>query len=70
MNFFRVYIEGDAATLTERHLELAEQTGTWLWGGLTPSAIPGIATTELHIWENGMAFDLDKLEPFLAQLLS
>jgi len=69
VNFFRVYIEGDAASLADRHLELAGQTGTWLFGGLTPSAVQGIATTELHIWENGMAFDLSKLEPFLQQLL-
>lgn len=70
VNFFKVFLEGDAEALMARHLDLAEQTGTWLFGGLARSGVPGIATTEIHIWQNGAAFDVAALAPFFEQLLA
>lgn len=68
VNFFRIYVEGDHEALNARHLELAGETGTYVFPNLRPSPVPGIATGELHLWENAIAFDLDKLAPFLEQL--
>ena len=70
VNFFRVYIRGDQERLAARHLALADKTGTWLWGGLAPSPVPGIVTTELHLWENSLQFDLNALRPFVEELLA
>jgi len=69
VNFFRVYIQGDPAALIERHNDLAQETGVFLFQRLNPSAIPGIATAEVHCWENALSFDVTQLEPFLARLL-
>ena len=68
-NFFQLFIQGDHEELTERHLALAEETGTFLFYGLKPSEVPGVALTELHCWENAMQFDLAALRPFLDRLL-
>lgn len=69
-NFFQVFIEGDAETLNQRHLALAEETGTWLFNPFSPSVLPGFASTELHLWENAMAFDLSALPPMIERLLA
>ncbi len=69
VNFFRTYIQGDHAELIERHNELAQETGVFLFQNLSPSPVPGIATTELHCWENALSFDLTQLTPFLTRLL-
>lgn len=70
VNMFQLYIQGDAKTLTDRHLELAQETGTFLFFGLRETAVPHLAMTEIHCWENALAFDLTALEPFVAALLS
>ncbi len=67
-NFFQIFIQGDHEKLTERHLELAEETGTFLFYGLKTSEVPGVAMTEIHCWENSMCFDVAALRPFLDQL--
>jgi threonine aldolase len=69
VNFFQLYIRGDHAALNERHLQLAQETGTFLFYGLGPTIVPGTALTELHCWENAMQFDLSKLRPFVKRLL-
>ncbi len=70
VNFFRLYLEGDADALLQKHHALAAETGTFLFARLAPAAIPGFAWTEVHVWENAMRFDLDRLAPFLEQLLA
>jgi threonine aldolase len=70
VNLFQLFVQGDAEALTRRHHELAEASGTFLFSALGPSAMPGFAMTEMHIWENAMAFDLSCLAPFMAQLLA
>jgi hypothetical protein len=56
--------------LNARHLELAEETGTFLFWGLGPSTVPGMAETEIHCWENAAQFNLDVLRPFVEKLLA
>ncbi|MBN1581331.1 MAG: threonine aldolase [Anaerolineae bacterium] len=69
-NMFQLYIRGDHQALTERHMVLAQETGTFLFYGLGPAPVPGMATTEVHCWENAVAFGLESLRPFVERLLS
>ena len=62
-SMFQLFIEGDVDTLNHRADSLEEETGTCLFRRLSASTIPGIATTEVHIFENAMNFDLDLIEP-------
>lgn len=65
VNMLRLYIHGDHKALLERHDELAKETGTFIFSGLGPSSVPGVATTEMMFFENAMAFDVKQLKPFL-----
>jgi hypothetical protein len=69
VNFFRLYIRGDAAALTERHMELSKETGTFLFHGLQTAAIPGMAVTELRFVESSLAFDMEQLRPFVERMI-
>ena len=69
VNMFQLYVRGDAEALNQRHLELAEETGTFLFWGLGPSPVPGVAMTEIHCWENAAQFALEPLRPFVERLL-
>ena len=69
VNFFRLYLPGDATDLTARHHELADETGTFLFGGLAPATVPGYATTEIHCFGASASFDLERLRAFLPRLL-
>jgi threonine aldolase len=70
VNFFQIFIRGSHEALNERHLALAEESGTFVFYRLRPAEVPGIAITELHCWENALRFDLSLLEPFLERLLA
>jgi threonine aldolase len=69
VNFFQLYIQGEAEALTQKHLEMAEATGTFLFYSLGATMIPGWAMTEIHCWEQAAQFDLEKLPEFLERLL-
>lgn len=69
VNFFQVYIQGEPQALNQKHLELAEETGTFLFYHLRDTMVPGIAMTEIHCWENAMKFDLGPLPDFLDRLV-
>jgi threonine aldolase len=69
-SFFQLYVRGDPATLTRRHMELARETGTFLFYRLGPSGVPGLATTEMHFHWNAMSFDVGALAPFMERLLA
>ena len=66
---FQLYLQGEPEALTNRHLELAKETGTFLFHSLSPTIVPGMAMTEIHCWENSMTFEVEKLEPFMEKLL-
>ena len=70
VNFFQMYVRGDHAALTCRHMELAQETGTFVFYGLGPTAVPGLAMTELHCWENALRFDMGMLGSFMEKLLA
>ena len=40
-----------------------------IFSGLSPSPVPGVATTEMMFFENAMSFDVGKLKPFVERLL-
>ncbi|MGE3073463.1 MAG: low specificity L-threonine aldolase [Dehalococcoidia bacterium] len=69
VNFFQVYFEGERDALVDRHHLLAGETGTFLFRDLRESGVPGLATTELHMFENAMNFDAHQLAPFLERLM-
>jgi threonine aldolase len=69
VNFFQLYIQGVPEELNQKHLELAQETGTFLFYNLGPTMVPAVAMTEIHCWENAMQFDLDRLPAFLERLL-
>ena len=69
-NFFQIYVRGDPDALTQRHMTLAQEMGTFVFYSLGSTAVPGLATTELHCWENALAFDLRALAPFVERLLA
>lgn len=70
VNFFQLYVKGDPEQMTQRHMDVAEETGTFLFAKLNPTAVPGLGMTEIHCWENALNFDLDSLRPFLETWLA
>jgi threonine aldolase len=69
VNFFQLFVKGDPEQMTQRHLESAEEMGTFLFFSLGPTAVPGLGVTEIHCFENALKFDLDVLHPFLEKWL-
>ena len=62
-------MRGNPEELTNKHGALAKETGTFLFYGLGPTQVPGIAMTEIHCWEKSLAFDISQLMPFVEKLL-
>jgi threonine aldolase len=69
-SMFQLFIEGDAAQLNQRHEKLAQDTWASLFRKLSPSGIPGIATTEVHVFENAANFDVGLIASLMAVLLT
>ncbi|MFT3893824.1 MAG: beta-eliminating lyase-related protein [Anaerolineales bacterium] len=69
VNFFQLYVKGDPEKMIQRHMEVAEETGTFLFHNLSQTAVPGIGMTEIHCFENALRFDLESLRPFLEKWL-
>ncbi len=69
-NFFQLVVKGDPEQMTQKHMQVAEQTGTFLFHKLSPAAVPGFGMTEIHCWENAMRFDLASLRPFVEKWLA
>lgn len=69
VNFFQLFLPGDATSLTKKHHALAKETGTFLFSNLRPAGVPGYAMTEIHCFENSLSFDIQKLAPFVEALL-
>jgi len=65
-----LYVKGDPEQMTERHMNIAEETGTFLFHNLNQTAVPGLGVTEIHCFENALRFDLDTLRPFLEKWLA
>lgn len=67
---FQLFLHGDPATLNARHAEIAARTGTFLFFGVGPSPVPGVAMTEIHLGESSLAFDVTRVAAFLDELLA
>lgn len=48
-NMMHVFLRGDREKLLSAHLDIAEETKTWLFGYLLPTAVPGYNKFELTI---------------------
>ena len=48
-NAFRLHLPGRADALKAAHLELARESGVWLFGAFAETTLPGVATTEVSI---------------------
>jgi threonine aldolase len=48
-NMMHVFLRGELDVLNEAALTISEETGTWLFGGLTPSQIPAYQKFELSV---------------------
>jgi len=70
VNFFQLYVKGDPEQMTERHMNIAEETGTFLFHNLNQTAVPGLGVTEIHCFGTALRFDLDTLRPFLEKWLA
>ena len=70
VNFFQLFVKGDPEQMTQRHMDAAEETGTFLFHRLNQIAVPGVGMTEIHCFENASRFDLDALSPFLEKWLA
>jgi threonine aldolase len=68
-NIFQLYLRGELDTLLAKHNALAKETGTYLFNGLAAAPIPGYAMTEVHCWENALAFDDSQLSDFLRRMM-
>jgi threonine aldolase len=69
VNFFQVLVRGDAEKLNHRHMDLARETGTFLFYSLSATDVPNLARAEVHCWENALRFDLSAIAPFVAKLV-
>jgi len=69
-NMFQLFVLGDPDELVNRHMKLAQETGTFIFYNLRPSPVPGISQTEIHCRENALAFDTSGLPSFVERLLS
>jgi threonine aldolase len=43
VNFFQLYVKGDPEQMTQRHMEVAEETGTFLFHSLNQTGVPGLS---------------------------
>ncbi|GAF84907.1 unnamed protein product, partial [marine sediment metagenome] len=66
----QLFIHGDLDELVDRHMKLAEETGTFLFYNLRLSPVPSISQTEIHCRENALAFDTSGLPSFVEKLVS
>ena len=67
---FQVFVEGEAETLNERIKLAKEQTGSDVLRSFMATAVPSQSMTEVHVFENAMAFDTARIDPFMKILLN
>ena len=70
VNMFHFYLAGEPKALTQRHLQIASETGTYLFNPFNASPVPGIAWSELQFPKESLDFDEDRIAPFLERFLS
>ena len=68
--FFATFIKGDPENLTQKHMEAARHTGTFLTKNISSSPVPGISVTHIQVGEDQMKFDPGALRPFVEKWLA
>ena len=68
-NAFQLYIDRDPKTLLKRHMQLAQETGSFLFFWLDAAPVPGFSKTEIQCMEYATDIDLERLQSFVSQLL-
>ncbi len=68
-NAFRLCLPGRADALKAAHLQLARDTGAWLFGGFADTLLPGLASTEVWIGDAAGDLDDDEVARLVARLV-
>lgn len=68
-NIFLLYIDEDAEVLNKKMLALMKKYKASLFTPFGNSNIPGFVSTEIHLFENALSFDLDLLRKMIHELL-
>ncbi|MEC7985103.1 MAG: beta-eliminating lyase-related protein [Myxococcota bacterium] len=68
-NAFQLYIEGDPKMLLTRHMELAKESGDFLFFWLDAASVPGFCKTEIQCMEFSATADIERLQGFVSTLL-
>lgn len=69
-NFFLLYIDEKAEVLNKKQLELMAKYKASLFPPFENSHLPGFVKTEIHLFENALAFEDEILEKMLSELFS
>jgi threonine aldolase len=69
VNGFHLYLPGEPDVLRERHLELAAETGDWLFGFIAPSAAHGQSVVEIQVDDATGDFTDAEVVERIAQLI-
>jgi hypothetical protein len=64
-----VYIRRDGERLKEAALDIAEESGTWVGAGWSPTADPAVAASELSIGEASLGIEPHEAAELYAELL-
>jgi hypothetical protein len=69
VNGFHVYLPGAPKRLARRHLELAAETGDWLFGGFFPTSAHGQSVVEIQVDASTMEFTDGEVVALLERLV-
>ena len=69
-NAFAVYLPGSADDLDAARARLAERTGVWLFGGITPTPVPDLAMTEVSVGDATADIPDDEVVELVTALLA
>ena len=67
---FHLHIRGDADTLRERALDVAEQRRVWLFNRPAPTAVPGVQRVELTVGEPALEIAPDEAADLFAAVVA
>ncbi len=65
----QVYLRGDRARLERAGLEIADETGTWLFAKLSPSGVPAHAMFEIAVGDATMALTSQEIAALLGAVV-
>jgi threonine aldolase len=70
VNGFHVYLPGSADALRERHLQLAAETGDWLFGLFAPTSAQGQCVVEIQVGDPTADFTDVEVVERIGQLIA